>query len=709
MSAQAGQKVECPHCKQMTSPDTGFCDECGLELTAPSTIKPVTAAQLMESGTIEDRRTCPNCGHALRPNARHCPNCGKKLPKQETQTAEMTQADSFPDSALKVGYVIADRYGLESVLGQGGMGRAWKAFDRNLNKHVVIKTVVTPDEGLRRELAKEAQTLINIRHPNVVSVFDFFTVENELCYVMEYISGPSWADEIEEPGTRKLVLPMTAEQALLRIKGLLPAFKFLHELKPPIIYCDFKPSNVRRITLSNGDTIEVLLDFGTAYSYDPNVPPKPARGTPGYHSPQAKHPDWRDDFFTIGRTIAELVGMAEIHTEQFRYTLTPPEDFPWSSYDDSLRYFVEWLTAQERADRPQNVDEITEQLDGVLGYVRGQKPDERAMKRQRQRASFKGVTVETMRAATQTGVVAHTAKIELPQVPQTNPASTVLLSAQEAFLQRDLTRALLLSNQAINNNGGAAAFVLRSLVNNQLGNSKDAASDLQEAKKLADPQVRWETLLAEAQLLENAGRFEEAAENYRRMMALKPGDHRGRLLLAELYRRSGNTTQAIGEYRAIIQARPSVGAAYIGASKAYLVGNQLEDAIKVLEEVSSRNSSYNDVMLELIALYNQKAMAGSITSLEQAARAINVLQENGVESRALYNLIAEFYFTALQIARASGTMPQITWPDHQIKTLSELSKANEQAWRQYLERDDTADRDFIINDRIMNARTWALI
>ncbi|MBZ0287539.1 MAG: tetratricopeptide repeat protein, partial [Anaerolineae bacterium] len=249
----------------------------------------------------------------------------------------------------------------------------------------------------------------------------------------------------------------------------------------------------------------------------------------------------------------------------------------------------------------------------------------------------------------------------------------------------------------------------RSMVNSQLGNIKDAADDLQQAQKMADPQVRWETLLAEAQLFENSGKCEQAADNYRRMMALKPGDHRARLLLADLYRRSGNTPLALNEYRAIIQARPSVGAAYIGASKAYLFIDQLENAIKVLEEVSTRNTSYNEVMLELIALYNQKAMKGDTASLEQAARAINVLQESGVESRAFYRLIAEFYFTAVQITRASGTLPKITWPDEQMKSLAELSHANERAWRVYLERDEHADRDFIINDRIMSARTWALI
>ncbi len=51
-----------------------------------------------------------------------------------------------------------------------------------------------------------------------------------------------------------------------------------------------------------------------------------------------------------------------------------------------------------------------------------------------------------------------TVKIDLPQVAATNPAATILLSAQEAYEQRNMTRALQLTNQAINNNGGAAAY-----------------------------------------------------------------------------------------------------------------------------------------------------------------------------------------------------------------------------------------------------------
>ncbi len=697
----------------MTSTESGFCDECGLELASVA-LKPVTAAQIMASGELPGTATlaaCPFCGHALRPGARHCPNCGKKLPR-ETAPKPAAAVLNGPPSAINVGMVIAERYGIEALLGQGGMGRAWKAYDRNLSKYVVIKTVVAQDDELRKALQKEAETLINIRHPNIVSVIDFFTIDTELCYVMEFIAGPSWADEIEEPESRKLVLPMSAEQALQRVKGVLPAFGYLHALTPPIIYCDFKPSNVKRMQLANGEQIEVLLDFGTAYRYDPNVPPKPPRGTPGYHSPQARHPDWRDDYFTIGRTLAELVGMAEVHTEDFRYTLTPADQFPWTNYDDSFRYFVEWLTAQERENRPQSVAEILDEIDGVIGYVKGQTPDMHAFT-QRQQVSFAGVTLDTMRTTQATGVLGGTVKIDLPTVAKTNPASTILLTAQEAYHQRDMTRALLLTNQAINNNGGATAYALRSLIQTQNGNLIDAAKDLQQAQTLATgSKSEWEMLLAQGQFQENSGKFEEAVGSYRRMMALRPGDYRARLLLADLYRRSGNTDQAISEYRAIISANPSVGQAYIGASKAYLTGKKIDDAIRVLEEVSSRNTSYNDVMIELIALYNEKALTGTATSeatLENAARAINVLSENGVETRSFYRLEAEFYFTTFLFARKHGKVPQITWPGAQLKTIEQISAANERAWRDYLARDEAADREFVINDRIMAARTWALV
>jgi tetratricopeptide (TPR) repeat protein len=248
-----------------------------------------------------------------------------------------------------------------------------------------------------------------------------------------------------------------------------------------------------------------------------------------------------------------------------------------------------------------------------------------------------------------------------------------------------------------------------SSIHSQLGNGR-AQADLTQAQHLSDPQVQWEMMLAEGQLLENAGQFDQAAERYRCMMALKPGDHRGRLLLADLYRRSENYVQAIVEYRAIIQSKPHIGPAYVGASKAYLGNGQLDNAIKVLEDVSSRNASYNDVLIELVDLYNQRAAQGDLGCLEQAARAIDVLRQNGVDSRQSLRLIAEFYCAALAIARETHSIPALSWPDKRsFAKVSDLAKANEQAWRDYLARDVDANRDEVVNNRIMNMRTWAVL
>ncbi|NJR12699.1 tetratricopeptide repeat protein, partial [bacterium] len=312
-------------------------------------------------------------------------------------------------------------------------------------------------------------------------------------------------------------------------------------------------------------------------------------------------------------------------------------------------------------------------------------------------------------ANAQTGVVTHTVKIDLPEVHSQNPASSILLTAQDAYQQQNYTRALLLANQAIMNQGGASAYLLRSMVHTKNGNITEAENDLKEAKKLSDPRTHWEMLLAEGQYLENAGRFTEAEERYRRMMALQPGDHRARLLLADLYRRSGNVDHALEEYQAIIQARPHRWRGLSGRIQSVICyAQQLEKAIAILEDVNSRNTSYNDVMLELVALYTQQAQK-HVKGLEQASRAITVLRQSGVESRIFYRLIGEFYYAAYQLAHKSGQLPPITWPQHAITSLAELSRANETAWRDYLTRDEDANREEILQTRILNARTWAWI
>ena len=99
-----------------------------------------------------------------------------------------------------------------------------------------------------------------------------------------------------------------------------------------------------------------------------------------------------------------------------------------------------------------------------------------------------------------------------------------------------------------------------------------------------------------------------------------------------------------------------------------------------------------------------------MTSLDQASHAISTLQENGVETKSFYKLVAEFYFTALSVARKTGQIPAVSWPNgQQFNSVQQLSQANERAWRDYLARDNTANRDQVITERIMHGRTWSVV
>src|SRR3982751_6319691 len=104
MNANIASKITCPHCGKQTSTESGFCDECGLELTTQA-LKPVTAAQIMASGELSKNTsnglTCPFCGAALRPGARHCPNCGKKLPHDTAAKPAAVDQAPLPGSILR--------------------------------------------------------------------------------------------------------------------------------------------------------------------------------------------------------------------------------------------------------------------------------------------------------------------------------------------------------------------------------------------------------------------------------------------------------------------------------------------------------------------------------------------------------------------------------------------------------------------------------
>ncbi|MFB7371035.1 serine/threonine-protein kinase [Streptomyces sp. NPDC056222] len=155
--------------------------------------------------------------------------------------------------------VIAGRYRLLDVLGQGGMGTVWRARDEVLARDVAVKEVRAPaglagddERRLYARLEREAWAAARISHRNVVTVYDVATEDGRPWIVMELIRGLTLSDVLDAEG------PMTPQRAAGIGADVLAALRAAHEAG--VLHRDVKPGNV---LLANDGRV-VLTDFGIA-------------------------------------------------------------------------------------------------------------------------------------------------------------------------------------------------------------------------------------------------------------------------------------------------------------------------------------------------------------------------------------------------------------------------------------------------------------
>ncbi|SCE80225.1 Serine/threonine protein kinase [Micromonospora coriariae] len=204
-------------------------------------------------------------------------------------------------------HLVADRYRLLSPLGQGGMGRVWKARDEVLHRDVAIKELVPPpgltDEErreMRERSLREARAIARLNHVNVVRIFDVLRTDGDPWIVMEYVASKSLQDTLAEDG------PVSAARAVEIGLGVLGALNAAH--KAGVMHRDVKPGNV----LLGDDGRVVLTDFGLAtIPGDPNVTRTGmVLGSPAYISPERAREGTAGpeaDLWSLGATLYAAV------------------------------------------------------------------------------------------------------------------------------------------------------------------------------------------------------------------------------------------------------------------------------------------------------------------------------------------------------------------------------------------------------------------
>ena len=179
-------------------------------------------------------------------------------------TARRCEADGTPLSEPRaLPHRILDRYALRRVLGEGGMGTVFEAWDEKLDRLVAVK-VVKPEQlqnaTVRRRFVEEANAIAAIRHPNVVDLFDSGELgDGAMFLVMERLRGKDLADLIRIAGRGT-----PAEVASLLRQGA-AALGAAH--RQGIVHRDIKPENVFLCPEGEGFRVR-LLDFGLAKRVD---------------------------------------------------------------------------------------------------------------------------------------------------------------------------------------------------------------------------------------------------------------------------------------------------------------------------------------------------------------------------------------------------------------------------------------------------------
>jgi len=202
--------------------------------------------------------------------------------------------------------LVAGRYRLLDLLGQGGMGRVWKAHDELLGRAVAIKEVtpegLSPAElgDLHERAIREARAIAQIDHPHVVRIFDVVEHEGNPWIVMELVRARSLYDAVKWEGPLDPV--RTARIGL----DLVSALQAAHRVG--VLHRDVKPGNV----LLGRDGRTVLTDFGLATSAGDSTMTRTGvmLGSPSYLAPERaldEPASAASDLWSLGATLYSAV------------------------------------------------------------------------------------------------------------------------------------------------------------------------------------------------------------------------------------------------------------------------------------------------------------------------------------------------------------------------------------------------------------------
>lgn len=272
---------------------------------------------------------------------------------------------------VAAGRLVAGRYALSTLIGQGGMGQVWTAYDQRLDRRVAVK-LLRPDkvagheaDELRRRFERECRVTAQVDHPGLVTVHDAGTAGEELFLVMQYVDGVDLAGHLAERN------PYPWQWAVAVAAQLCAVLSAVHAV--PIVHRDLKPRNV----MVKQDGTITVLDLGVAHVMDTDTTRLTHTGTP-IGSPAYMAPEQAmggavgpyTDLYALGVVLHELLSgdvpfsgstaLGVLHRHLYEPPVPVRRIRP--EVPESLETLVLGLLAKDPQHRPTSAQEVYEHL-----------------------------------------------------------------------------------------------------------------------------------------------------------------------------------------------------------------------------------------------------------------------------------------------------------------------------------------------------------
>ncbi|MCD4784659.1 MAG: protein kinase [Candidatus Eremiobacteraeota bacterium] len=320
---------------------------------------------------------CPICGTSNKEDTVKCTKCGLILSPGKIGALRKAEENLRTSKKKKVSsrsfpmYLGKGRYLVKKKLASGGMSRVLLAKDSKMDCFVVVKEMLPffqddkDAEYLVNRFQEEAKLLYRLDHPRLPKVKDYFTEEDRLYFIMQYIDGKTLAKiALNRPGQR-----IKMEEGLKWMMEVIEILSYLHNQDPPVIHRDIKPHN---IMLDKSKRI-YLVDFGIAREVTGQAGTGTTVGTFGYASPEHFTGKFlfSSDLYSLGATFHMLLSGSDPRER-------PPFEFPpLSEYRNDippgLEEIFNRLLQKDRKKRYRTVNELKKDYYTILSGVHRRK------------------------------------------------------------------------------------------------------------------------------------------------------------------------------------------------------------------------------------------------------------------------------------------------------------------------------------------------